>query len=94
MVRQMLGAVNEFVAASARERLAHGRAKALQDIACDPEGARSCQGAPKLGAPRAILESDPELMKKMNTYAEMPKKRTDCLGIEEAKQKVGCAKER
>ena len=72
MVRQMLGAVNEFVAASARERLAHGRAKALQEVACDPEGARSCQGDPKLGAPVAILEKDPELMKKMKTYAEMP----------------------
>ena len=74
MVRQMLGAVNEFVAASARERLAHGRAKALSEIASDPIGARSAQGDPKLGAPTALLESDPELMKTMKTYAEMPEK--------------------
>ena len=74
MVRQMLGAVNEFVAASARERLAHGRAKALQDAACDPEGARSCKGDPKVGGPAAILEQDPELAKAMQIYAEMPEK--------------------
>ena len=70
--RLMLGAVNEFVAASARERLAHGRAKVLSDIASDPGGARSAQGDPKLGAPTALLESDPKLMETMKTYAEMP----------------------
>ena len=75
MVRQMLGAVNEFVAASARERLAHGRAKALNEIASDPGGARSARGDAKLGAPTALLESDPQLMKTMQTYAEMPKKK-------------------
>ena len=75
MVRQMLGAVNEFVAANARERLAHGRAKALSEVALDPAGARSCKGNPKLGAPTALLEGDPQLMEKMKTYAAMPAKK-------------------
>ena len=74
MARQMLGAVNEFVAASARERLAHGRSKALQLVADDPRGARSCRGDPKLDAPVALLEQDPALERKMQTYVDMPKK--------------------
>ena len=36
LVRQMLGAVNEFVAAQDRERLLHGRNKALSKVAGDP----------------------------------------------------------
>ena len=70
-----MGAVNEFVAASARERLAHGRAKALNEVASDPSGARSCDGDPKLGGPSAILEDDPLLMKRMRAYAAMPKEK-------------------
>ena len=45
LVRQMLGAVNEFVAAQARERLSHGRQKALASVAADPEGRRSYNNA-------------------------------------------------
>ena len=74
MARQMLGAVNEFVAASARERLAHGRSKALQLVADDPRGARSCRGDPKLDAPVALLEQDPALERKMQTYVDIAKK--------------------
>jgi len=74
MVRHMLGAVNEFVAASARERLKHGRAKALEAIAQDPRGARSYHGKPKLGARQQFLEQDNKLYKKMEAYADMPEK--------------------
>lgn len=74
MVRHMLGAVNEFVAASAKERLSHGRATSLQDVADDPEGPRSLQGDPKLGGPAAILEDDPVLKETMQIYAAMPAK--------------------
>ena len=49
LVRQMLGAVNEFVAAQARERLSHGRQKALASVAADPGGKRSYNNNPKVG---------------------------------------------
>ena len=72
MVRQMLGAANEFVAAAARERLAHGRATALQAVAQDPHGARSYQGKPKLGGASGHMEHDARLFEKMKAYADMP----------------------
>ena len=72
MVRQMLGAVNQFVAAHAKEILAHGRATSLQAVAEDPNGRRSYEGKPKLGGPDQLLENDPRLTKTMQTYAEMP----------------------
>ena len=57
LVRQMLGAVNEFVAAQARERLRHGRQKALASVAADPGGKRSYNNNPKVGGPESLLES-------------------------------------
>ena len=72
MVRQMLGAVNQFVAAHAKEILAHGRAASLEAVAQDPSGRRSYEGKPKLGGPNQLLEDDPALSKKMETYAKMP----------------------
>ena len=98
MVRQMLGAVNEFVAASARERLAHGRAKALSEIASDPIGARSAQGDPKLGAPTALLESDPQAYGDNEDLCRHARREEAYLqsnreGTQEAEQKVGSAKE-
>ena len=66
-----MGAVNEFVAAQARERLSHGRQKALASVAADPEGRRSYNNAPKLGGPTALLEHDPELVSEMTVYANM-----------------------
>ena len=71
LVRQMLGAVNEFVAAQARERLNHGRQKALASVAADPRGKRSYNNNPKLGGPTALLEKDPALASEMKAYSKM-----------------------
>ena len=71
LVRQMPGAVNEFVAAQARERLSHGRQKALASVAAKPEGKRSYNNTPKLGGPTALLEHDPELVSEMKVFAKM-----------------------
>jgi hypothetical protein len=46
-VRHMLGAVDELVAARARERLGHGRQRALASAAASPEGRRSHNDAPQ-----------------------------------------------
>ena len=72
LVRQMLGAVNEFVAAQDRERLLHGRNKALSKVAGDPTGRRSYANKPKLGGPAGLLEIDVALAKEMRAYAKMP----------------------
>lgn len=72
LVRHMLGAVSEFVAAQARERLLHGRNKALSKVASDPRGRRSYANMPKLGGPMALLEKDAALAKEMRAYAKIP----------------------
>eukprot|EP00974_Lingulodinium_polyedra_P123246 11186069-Lingulodinium_polyedra.AAC.1 len=48
----MLGAVSDFLTASTRGRLPHGRAAASEFVARDHEGPRSCHGVSKLGALR------------------------------------------
>ena len=58
LLRQMLGAVNEFIGAQLRDRLAHGRNKALQMISDDPLGPRSLAGEPKLGGPANSFDKD------------------------------------
>ena len=79
LVRQMLGAVNEFVAAQARERLTHGRQKALASVAADPRGQRSYNNNPKVGGPASLLEHDPELVSEMKVYAKMDAKKRPSL---------------
>ena len=81
LVRQMLGAVNECVAAQARERLAHGRQKALASVAADPRGRRSYNNMPKMGGPASLLEHDPELVSEMKVYAKMDAKKRPSLNI-------------
>ena len=80
-MRQMLGAVNECVAAQARERLAHGRQKALASVAADPRGRRSYNNMPKMGGPASLLEHDPELVSEMKVYAKMDAKKRPSLNI-------------
>ena len=58
LVRQMLGAVNEFVGSQVISRFANGRAKALSNIAIDPAGPRSSDGNPYLGGPQNLMEKD------------------------------------
>ena len=79
LVRQMLGAVNEFVAAQVRERLRHGRQKALASVAADPGGKRSYKNNPKVGGPESLLEHDPELVSEMKVYAKMDAKKRPSL---------------
>jgi len=78
LVRQMLGAVNEFVAAQARERLSHGRQKALASGAANPEGRRLYNNTP-MGGPTALLEHDPELVSEMKVFAKMDAKKRPSL---------------
>ena len=65
LVRHLLGAMNEFIAVQSRERLAHGRQKALASVAADPRGRRSYKNKPKLGGPMGLLENDPALASEM-----------------------------
>jgi DNA invertase Pin-like site-specific DNA recombinase len=81
LVRQMLGAVSEFVAAQDRERLLHGRNKALSKVASDPRGRRSYANMPKLGGPMALLEKDVALANAMRAYAKMPAHKMPSLAI-------------
>ena len=81
LVRQMLGAVSEFVAAQSRKRLSHGRNKALAVVAADPAGRRSYRNAPKLGGPVAILERDAALVRQMRAYARMQKHQRPSLKV-------------
>lgn len=79
LVRHMLGAVNEFVAAQARERLNHGRRKALASVAADPRGKRSYNNKPKVGGPAALLDDDPMLVSEIKEYAKMGDKKRPIL---------------
>ena len=74
-------AVSEFVAAQSRERLSHGRSKALAVVAADPAGRRSYRNAPMLGGPVAILERGAALVRQMQAYARMQKHQRPSLKV-------------
>lgn len=68
-LRQMLGAISEFVCKQIRERLSHGFQKTLREVANDPSGRRSHNNRPKLGGPPALLETDKQLNAMMKAFA-------------------------
>ena len=70
LARQMLGG-HELVAAQARERLSHGRRRALASAAASPESRRSHNDAPHRGGPLALLKHDPELVSARRVYAKL-----------------------
>ena len=74
MVRQMLGAINEYVGAQIRDRLGHGFKRALEVVSQDPKGKRSYTGQPKLGGPPALLELDSKLKRRMQAFARMSRR--------------------